>query len=188
MAGSRNEPLPRWGHVAVVYNGKVYIWGGRTIDASEDEHSKLISVVEEFDPVTMSWAQIHASGEFPQWPERCVHTCTRDGSKLYVYGGYRYHDHTYSNSLYMLTLGTMVWEEIHCSDPQAAPGRKVNAGMVIWNNDKLVLFGGYGCPPDRKDPSAKYIKNSRASNDCGWTNDLYICEITESENILHIIR
>ena len=30
------EPLPRWGHVSVVIGNKLYLWGGRIEDFSEE--------------------------------------------------------------------------------------------------------------------------------------------------------
>ena len=41
---SRYEPLPRWGHVSVVIGSKLYLWGGRIEDFS-DESKKEVSVM-----------------------------------------------------------------------------------------------------------------------------------------------
>ena len=165
--------------MAVAYRGKVYVWGGRIENLSEKDD--LISVVEEFDPVQMKWTQLHAKGDFPQWPERCTHAFSEDRGQLYVYGGYH---GSFSNSLYMLTLGSMEWKEISGGDPENAPGKKADAGMVIWK-DLLVLFGGYGCPPQRKHNGAKYECNGTREE--FWTNDLYTFEAQSSmsTNVCH---
>ena len=169
--------------MAVPYNGKVYVWGGRTKDDSQS--TELVSVVEEFDPATKKWRQVRTTGEHPQWPERCAYTCTEDGSKLYVFGGY--HEGKFSNSLYLLGLDTMSWEEIHCCDPECSPGKKAAAGMVIWNNDTLVLFGGYGLPPtQRVAPDTAYVKHARSSDGSGYTNDLYLFKLPESKGIMYV--
>ena len=39
--GARYEPLPRWGHVTVSLDGKVFMWGGRTEDFSEAQQKKV---------------------------------------------------------------------------------------------------------------------------------------------------
>ena len=39
---TRYEPLPRWGHVSVVIGNKLYLWGGRIEDFS-DEGKKEVS-------------------------------------------------------------------------------------------------------------------------------------------------
>lgn len=178
MADSTYEPIPRWSHVAIAYNGKVYVWGGRTKDTSLN--AKLISVVEEFDPITSKWMKVPTRGEHPQRPERCAYTCTEDGSKLYVFGGY--HEGTFSNSLYCLALDTMSWEEISCCDPECFPGKKAAAGMVIWNNDTLVLFGGYGLPPIKGvAQDTAYLRNAKSHDGPGWTNELHLFKLSERE-------
>ena len=35
------EPLPRWGHTSVTIGDKVYMWGGRTEDFSEDGRAQV---------------------------------------------------------------------------------------------------------------------------------------------------
>ena len=37
----RYEPLPRWGHASVAIGNKVYMWGGRTEDFSDDRKKKV---------------------------------------------------------------------------------------------------------------------------------------------------
>ncbi len=35
------EPLPRWGHVSVAIGDKMYLWGGRIENFSEDSQKKV---------------------------------------------------------------------------------------------------------------------------------------------------
>ena len=44
-AGCYNEPRPRWGHVCVSLQGKVYMWGGRTEDFSESQQRKVCVIL-----------------------------------------------------------------------------------------------------------------------------------------------
>jgi hypothetical protein len=38
---TRYEPLPRWGHVSVVIGNKLYLWGGRIEDFSEESKTEV---------------------------------------------------------------------------------------------------------------------------------------------------
>lgn len=38
---TRYEPLPRWGHVSVVIENKLYLWGGRIEDFSEESKKEV---------------------------------------------------------------------------------------------------------------------------------------------------
>ena len=38
---TRYEPLPRWGHVSVVIGNKLYLWGGRIEDFSEESKKEV---------------------------------------------------------------------------------------------------------------------------------------------------
>lgn len=38
---SRYEPLPRWGHVSAVIGNKLYLWGGRIEDFSEESKKEV---------------------------------------------------------------------------------------------------------------------------------------------------
>ena len=40
----RYEPQPRWGHISVTVGSKVYMWGGRTEDFSEDQKKKVMNI------------------------------------------------------------------------------------------------------------------------------------------------
>ena len=37
------EPLPRWGHVSVVISNKLYLWGGRIEDFSDEGKKEVRS-------------------------------------------------------------------------------------------------------------------------------------------------
>ena len=44
LESARYEPLPRWGHTSVVIGKKLYMWGGRIEDFSE-ESKKEVSII-----------------------------------------------------------------------------------------------------------------------------------------------
>jgi len=46
MTGSeeRYEPLARWGHISVAIGDKVYLWGGRIQDFSDQSRS-IVSII-----------------------------------------------------------------------------------------------------------------------------------------------
>lgn len=70
-------PTPRFGFSAVVFEGKIYVMGGRSADG------KILDIVERYDPETDSW-----DGAVPPMRRNRVHCAAvvYDG-KIFVLGG-----------------------------------------------------------------------------------------------------
>ena len=73
-------PTKRWGHSAVAYNGKIYVFGGRSTGVP-------YSSIEVYDPQFNTWETISDS-TIPT-PRYCLTTCVLD-SNIYAIGGW-YH-------------------------------------------------------------------------------------------------
>ena len=73
---TRCEPLPRWGHVSVVIGSKLYLWGGRIEDFSE-ESKKEVSVMSTQHLVPT--AQILNFGQYNK------HNCNNVGKAALYY-------------------------------------------------------------------------------------------------------
>ena len=41
LEDARYEPLPRWGHISVAIGNKIYMWGGRIEDFSDDSKKQV---------------------------------------------------------------------------------------------------------------------------------------------------
>ncbi len=73
--------LPRAFHTASVVNGMIYLIGGET---GVGTNVSLVSEVDVFDPVAVSWTTLNTSGTFI---DRWGHCAAAIGNKIYVFGG-----------------------------------------------------------------------------------------------------
>ena len=81
-----SEPSPRWDHVSVGVEGKVYIYGGCTKDFWR-EKSSLASRVHIFNPCQESW-QLDRRPEGTPPPGLIDAACTSIGHHAYIYRGF----------------------------------------------------------------------------------------------------
>ncbi|XP_039283897.1 kelch domain-containing protein 3 [Nilaparvata lugens] len=125
-------PYKRYGHTAVFWNGKAYIWGGRN-----DEF--VDNILYCFDPGTCKWTQIESGGFIPS--PRDGHSACVIKSKMYVFGGYdEVFDH-YSDELYVLNFLTMTWSPVK-TEGKPPSFRDFHTATVV--NDRMYIFGGRG--------------------------------------------
>jgi hypothetical protein len=103
-----------------------------------------------YDTTTDTWSTAASSGAIPS--ARAQHCAAVYGSNMYVFGG----------TSASLTLGDMnayniqtgAWSLVSYTGP--APSARSSAGMVVDNEGRLIIFGGY------------------TAN--GYVNDLHICD------------
>lgn len=126
------------------------MWGGRTKDFSK-KNSKLASSIHCFDPSLESWTDKKCSGDPP--PGIYGGACASSGHYIYVYGGYDGSE--YQSSLHQLDTKSLTWKQLSSTGPM----RKGGCGMVAYDN-KLVLFGGYGCPSSPTRPEVVDARHS----------------------------
>ena len=96
----------RYGHSVCIYNGKIYMFGGKNDDDGP------IRQVSCFDIATSSWISIKTSGDVPN--ARVGHGCTLIGPVMFIHGGYCEAESNFTNTLYGLNLETLVWELYPC--------------------------------------------------------------------------
>ncbi|KUF76527.1 Actin-fragmin kinase [Phytophthora nicotianae] len=131
------QPTPRYGHAAVVYDNAMYIFGGSDShydresmsSRSSSEYGRLdsgrhVNDMHSFNLETNSWSLIRTTGEVP-YP--------REGASMIVYnqscllfGGYD-HDLGYLNDVHVFNFG--------CHHP-----------LVTLHNNSLIVFGGQTDP------------------------------------------
>ncbi|KAK7866761.1 hypothetical protein R5R35_008749 [Gryllus longicercus] len=126
---SSSYPRHRFGHSAVVYEDKIYIWGGMFNEHFFDE---LLC----FDPVTSSWSIPKVSGTVPQ--TRNSHFAFVIEHSMYLIGGYDRRTKKYSPDVFALDLRTMQWKYI-----------AAHSGPYMWEGisacavgHRIYIFGG----------------------------------------------
>jgi len=128
-----NMPTARQGLSANVVNGKIYAIGGGDISVYSD--IKTFSVVEEYDPVTNTWA---TKSQMPT--ARGFHSANVLDGKIYVIGGS-------SAAPYAGTAILTVEVYDPATDTWTQKGnipRRIGAGFTSVVHGKIYAFGGYG--------------------------------------------
>lgn len=130
-------PFQRYGHTAVAYDNKVYLWGGRN-----DEYA--CSILFCFDIKTLKWSKPLVSGTLPG--PRDGHTACVWNNKMYIFGGFENDIDQYTCDVHCLNLENMEWTFIQTFGDSPSY-RDFHSATVI--NDKMYVFGGRG---DRHGP------------------------------------
>lgn len=110
------------------------------------------------------------------------------GHYLYTYGGWD--GQVAYNTLHQLDTTTMTWEELVPNNPSDAPMKMSGCGIVAYGDHKLVLFGGYGVPPEKALPGSVFYQRNTGSEEKGWTNELKVFNIEEGITVricVHVI-
>ncbi|KAH7726521.1 kelch domain-containing protein 3 isoform 2 [Aphelenchoides avenae] len=134
------NPPTRYGHTAVVWNDRMYVFGG-----FEDETQRLSRETYCFDFLTKAWTQVMTQGTPPS--RRDYHTaCVGDG-KMWVFGGRSDamgQSHSgldiYCDQLRCLDLHTERWS-LHKATGDRPCGRRSHSAWVY--DDEMYIFGGY---------------------------------------------
>jgi hypothetical protein len=78
-------PSPRYNHTMVAIENKIYVFGGRTINA--DGTKTTLNDLYMLNLDTLTWHRPSTAGLSPL-PSRCWHTSTAIGGLMYLIGGY----------------------------------------------------------------------------------------------------
>ncbi|XP_037024421.1 kelch domain-containing protein 3 [Bradysia coprophila] len=130
-------PFQRYGHSAVAYKQKVYMWGGRN-----DE--MCCSILFCFDTITHQWSKPEVNGEIPA--VRDGHTACIVDHNMYIFGGFEEQANRFSCDVHCLNLETMTWSYLSTTE-QPPSYRDFHTATVLDN--KMYIFGGRG---DRHSP------------------------------------
>ena len=127
---SNTPPPARFGHRAVVYDNKMYVFFGQGTSNALDD-------IWEYDPATNEWAQIvPASSNNPVG--RFDHTATLSGSVVWIAGGLD-NDGMPLNDLWYYSFGSN--EFTQCNNIPAAEG--VYGHVSACSGSEVYIFGGY---------------------------------------------
>ena len=116
----------RYSHTAVVWEGKMYLWGGLLPDVSPS-----ISV---YDIKNKSWSEITFNNiEIFPTSSDCTdhHIATVHGSGMFIHGG---------DQLWRFDLHSHTWAHINISQEDSPPYRKDHCGTLV--QDTWYIFGG----------------------------------------------
>ncbi|XP_063958403.1 kelch domain-containing protein 3-like [Lytechinus pictus] len=158
----RHIPFQRYGHSVVVYNDKVYLWGGRNDTSGAD--NKLYS----FDTKTSRWTLETPTGQLPDATDG--HSACIIGHRMYVFGGFIDLLQSYSNLTYALDFRDMKWTLLQ---PRRYVPHWRDFHTATPVNDQIFVFGGRS---DRSGPwytGQEFYCNELKVFDiknCDWTS------------------
>ena len=110
---------------------------------------------------------------------------------LFTFGGYCGHGKCYHNALHQLDLVNLHWKELMATNPEDAPMKKWQCGMVTFNQDGdscLCLFGGWGILSSASKSYKHEFVADRANPGCIWSNELHFFNINKREWYVVIIE
>lgn len=151
-------PYKRYGHTAVVYGDKIYIWGGRNDRTS-------CSVLFCFDTVWHCWTAPKTDGCIP--PARDGHTACVWKNYMYIFGGYCEDSNSYTRRVFRLNLDTMEWSLVKTKKSEQGEepdGRDFHSAVCL--NDRMYVFGGR----EQGSPSSELFELEFYSNKMWYLN------------------
>ncbi|XP_045768995.1 kelch domain-containing protein 3 [Maniola jurtina] len=127
-------PLPyqRYGHSAVAYGHKVYMWGGRNNVVACDKLSC-------FDTEKLKWSTPPVTGMVPYAKDG--HSACIIKNKMYIFGGFEYIFDQYTQDVHCLDLDTMQWTYINT---HGTPPCHRDFHTAVAYNDRMYIYGGRG--------------------------------------------
>ncbi|KAL3266083.1 hypothetical protein HHI36_010269 [Cryptolaemus montrouzieri] len=152
-------PYKRYGHTAVVYGDKIYIWGGRNDRAS-------CAVLFCFDTIWHCWTAPEVTGNIPL--ARDGHTACIWNNRMYIFGGYEEESDAFARTVFYLDLQKMHWNYV-CASGTGPAVRDFHTTVCIKN--KIYLFGGRG---------TTYIINPLTDVVETYSNDLWCFDLYSS--------
>merc|ERR1712070_145884 len=131
---SSDRPPAMFGHSAVVYGGKMILFGGYSAAAFA-----CISDVYEYDFETRIFSKHDVAGTAPL--PRYGHTARVYTNKMNVLNGASDSFEEF-NTWWQYDLDTQTWDLMYGSDQSASAGRYSHAVAIVGDN--MVMYGGQG--------------------------------------------
>ncbi len=204
----------RNGGCGVVFEGKLYVWGGETTDkeslldligeAGEGEEDEELAQTFEtvvtlprpddenhpfdvFDFQTCHWSRQATSSEMvPSVGLGSSLVVHLPSRSFFLYGGWN--DAKFDSEVYRVSADTWRWNIVEPST-DVKPSPRYLTGVLI-HEDRLCMFGGVG--PDivgGQDPGARYVayETNNIVLPFGWNNEYYEFEFKSSKPESHPI-
>lgn len=125
-------PFQRYGHTAVTYKDKIYMWGGRNDES-------LCNVLYCFDPKTLNWSRPVVTGAVPG--SRDGHSACVIDNCMYIFGGFVEEINEFSCDVHALNFDTMEWRYIQTFGVPPS-FRDFHTAENI--HGRMYIFGGRG--------------------------------------------
>ncbi|KAM8833185.1 kelch domain-containing protein 1-like [Synchiropus picturatus] len=181
MDSSRKKRVrERSGHVAVLQENLLYIWGGFTLCASE-----TLSLPPDelcvFDAEQDTWEIFNMNGDIPLLASGSCGCCL-DGH-MYIFGGCEYNWHT--NEMYCVNLKdrTYTWKYLWYNS-DSAPSPRDQASCWVYKG-RIIYFGGYGekLLDDYDGCNTSFIVDQASWLEdviWGWNNEVHVYDPVKS--------
>lgn len=127
-----NKGTPRWDHSSVLYNGKIYSWGGRGGEIYN--FGVILNTLDIYDIATNSWSTGKTGGTARQ-----LHTSALYNGKIYFWGGYG--GAGVLNTVDIYDIATNSW-----STGAAGGTARLNHSSILYEDKMYSLWGSNGSP------------------------------------------
>ena len=145
-----------------------------------DKKRKFTSSVDIFHLPALKWERRSTTAIPPEGVMNYAYTNIRD-SILYFGGRCQPRD-CFHNDLFQLNTLTNEWREIINSSPDNRPIKKSGCGMISYEDDNLLVIGGFGPIPITTHTGSKYIPHPNIPNHC-YTNEIHTMCVNSSPGI-----
>lgn len=125
-------PYQRYGHTAVAYGDKIFVWGGRNDEAA-------CNILFCFDTSSLQWSCPQVSGMIPG--ARDGHSACIIDHCMYVFGGFEEEIDRFSQDVHALDLRTMKWRYVIA---QGEPPSYRDFHSATTLGHRMYIFGGRG--------------------------------------------
>lgn len=125
-------PYQRYGHTAVAYGDRIFVWGGRNDEAA-------CNVLFCFDTNTLQWSCPSVTGMIPG--ARDGHSACIINHCMFVFGGFEEEIDRFSQDVHALDFRTMRWTYIIA---QGEPPSYRDFHSATALGDRMYIFGGRG--------------------------------------------
>eukprot|EP01080_Neovahlkampfia_damariscottae_P010010 gene10010-2329_t len=128
------QPSGRKFHTAVVYNSKMYIWGGYHFP----ENFRELNQIYEFNPINYEYKLLDTQNN-PTASFRHSASIRKYKGKtsMIIFGGF---SHSYLNDLYEYHFDEYKWDKIEPDSEMLPPPRYCHSAVIVDQN--LYIYGG----------------------------------------------
>ena len=154
--GGARQPLGRYGHCAVVHDGRMIIYGGRSYDMAE-QGLMPVGDAWAFDLTSLEWSEVAVAENGASAGDRHSHSCvmaarTVNGlGQMIVFGGIARgqipHMKLVVADLWSLTinpydLGLSTWTRLRTPPDQPSPRPRYDHAALTLPSGGMLLHGG----------------------------------------------
>jgi N-acetylneuraminic acid mutarotase len=127
-------PGGRLCHSGVVYNDKMYIFGGHITQPQSEYFHTVKQDMYEYDYAKREWAELPSEGS----PRRTEHTAVVCGDEMVVFGGYS--GTGYENTAMAYNFLTNSWQQLETKG-QIPSARSAHTAVLVGNT--MYVYGGW---------------------------------------------